>query len=87
MMLHPLYLALFFSLGHITIIVAADNILSKLDLLRYDQVCLSSPDKRGQARQRMMLGLCQETPGHHYTRDKPPGHSELPGQKEKKYGA
>ena len=87
MILHPLYLALFSSLGRISVLVAADNILSKLDLLRYDQVCLSSPDKRGQTRQGMMLGLCRESPGHHYTRDKPPGASDLPGRTEKKCGA
>lgn len=83
-MIHDLHVALFFSLGTVTNFIAAENILSKLDLLRYDKVCLSSPDTGGSGVTRRMLGLCRDSPGYHYTRDKPPDHSALPGQTEKR---
>ena len=80
MILHYLYLTIF-SIVLIPNLIAADNILSKLDLLRYDNVCLSSPVSSPQDRQRM-LEMCQMSPGLQLTRDKP--HSAIPGQREKK---
>ena len=81
MILHYLSLAIFFSIGPIHFLIAADNILSKLDLLRYDKVCLSSLVTSPPARRRM-LEMCQVSPGVHHTRDKP--HSAIPGQQENK---
>ena len=75
MILHYLYLTIF-SIVHIPNLIAADNILSKLDLVRYDKVCLSSQISSLPARRRL-LEMCQVSPGLQLTRDKP--HSAIPG--------
>ena len=78
MIVHYWHLALFLSIGHI---IAADNILEKLDLLGYDKVCLNSAVAPSPEARRRMMELCRESPSHHYNADNPLDQTLLQGQK------